>query len=191
MSDTVEANRDHLSGVIERAEKADATAQRELSETLYSELHIIATNMMRNERPGVSLQTTMLVHDAYLKLIGQRELDFRQRSTVLAAAANTMRRLLVDHARKRNRIKRGGGKKKFPLRVSITDDARPFDILELDESLAKLEAISPQAAAVVEMKFFVGMTHEEIAKHLDCSSRTIDHKWSFAKAWLYREMANE
>lgn len=160
----------------------------ELSTTLYAELYEIASKLMLREPPDCSLQSTMLVHDAFLKLQRQRNLQGSERVQLLAAGAQIMRRLLVDQARARGRSKRGGGKKKNSLSPPIADDANTIDVLDLADALDALRRQQDVAAEIVEMKFFGGMTHEEIAEVTGLRPRTVKAKWAFAKAWLYRAL---
>ena len=161
-------------------------AQCELDSALYSELRRLAEAAMRNERHEHTLQPTALVHEAFMRLLKDEEVNVDHRSHFLAASAVVMRRILVDHARGRLAQKRGGGQR----RVSLSfDPAQPgLDILDVHESLEALATQNQRAADVVEKKFFGGMNYEEIGQQLGVSSRTIQDDWKFAKAWLYRAM---
>lgn len=159
-------------------------------QSIYDELHRLAENALKREAPGHSLQPTLLVNDAYLKLADQQNLDSNDRSQVLAAGGNIIRRLLVDYARKRKANKRGGpGGRGIPLHISIAVDASEIDILELDEAINVLAKQNSRASQVVELKFFGGLSGEEISKELDVSLRTVNNDWRFAKAWLYRQLS--
>jgi RNA polymerase sigma factor (TIGR02999 family) len=162
-----------------------------LTGSLYGELYEVADKLMRRERLDCSLQSTMLVHDAYMVLRRQRNLLARSRPELLAASAKIMRRLLVDHARARVRLKRGGKKPKETLPSAIPDDANSIDMLKLHEALDALSRRCDTTARIVEMRFFGGMTHAEIAQVIGLSERTIGEKWRFAKAWLYRAMSSD
>jgi RNA polymerase sigma-70 factor, ECF subfamily len=144
---------------------------------------------MRRERPDCPLQSTILVHDAYMALDRQRNLQGSDRSTLLAASARIMRRLLVDCARGRRRQKRGGEKVINFLPPDAADDATPIDALELHEAIEALKAHSAVSADIVELKFFGGMSHAEIAQVTGLCERTIGEKWRFARAWLFRSMS--
>ena len=157
--------------------------------SIYDQLHRLAEGALARETPGHSLQPTMLVNDAYLKLLEQRNVDPADRSQVMAAGATIIRRLLVDYARKRKAQKRGGDKKREKdFHISIAVDASQLDILELNEALDALARQSQRAMQVVELKFFGGLTGDEIAQQLDVSLATVNNDWKFAKAWLYREL---
>lgn len=150
----------------------------------------MAEGALAGERPGHSLQPTMLVHDAYLKLRQQRNIDPADRSQMMAAGATIIRRLLVDYARARKAQKRGGLEKyQIPLHISVADSASLIDILELNDALETLAQQNGRAAQVVELKFFGGLSGDEIAKQLGISLRTVNNDWRFAKAWLYRTLS--
>lgn len=159
--------------------------------SVYGQLHQIAEKALQRERPGHSLQPTLLVNDAYMRLLDQRNIRPDDRSAVIAAGATIIRRLLVDYARKRKSRKRGGENGRgIPLHVSISDNANHLDVLELNEALESLADQRPRAAQVVELKFFGGLTGEEAAEQIGVSLRTVKSDWRFAKAWLYRELGN-
>ncbi|MCA9041830.1 MAG: transcriptional regulator [Planctomycetaceae bacterium] len=159
------------------------------NQSIYDQLHGLAEQALRGERIGHSLQPTLLVNDAYLRLQQQENLDPADRSQMLAAGATIIRRLLVDYARQRKRLKRGGNDGRgIPLHISISDNAKGLDILELNDALEALAGELPRAARIVELKFFGGLTGEEIAEQQDVSLRTVNNDWKYAKAWLYREL---
>ncbi|MEQ9408441.1 MAG: ECF-type sigma factor [Fuerstiella sp.] len=161
-------------------------------ESLYDQLHGLAEKALRRETPGHSLQPTMLVNDAYLRLLEQRNVDQADRSQVMAAGAKIIRRLLIDYARKRKRQKRGGSEKRqIPLHISVEDDANPIELLELNDALEALEREEARAAQVVELKFFGGLSGDEISERLGISLRTVNNDWRYAKAWLYRRLGSE
>ena len=159
-----------------------------LTRSFYADLREVAGNLMRWERPGCSLQSTILVHDAFMALARQRNLQTSDRPALLAAAAQTMRRLLVDNARAGRRHKRGGKDVIGSLPTSLADDAKNIDVRELHDALNALKEHCETTTRIVEMRFFSGMTHAEIAQVTGLSERTIGEKWRFAKAWLYRAM---
>lgn len=174
---------------------ADSDRQGDRTEwqnSVYNQLHRLAQGALKRESPGHSLQPTMLVHDAYLKLLEQKNVDPADRSQVMAAGATIIRRLLVDYARTRKAQKRGGSDGRgIPLHISVADSARQLDVLELNDALVALGEINARAAEVVELKFFGGLPGEEIAEQLDVSLRTVNNDWRFAKAWLYRTLSPE
>ena len=158
-------------------------------QSIYHELHQIAERALRLETPGHSLQPTLLVHDAYMRLKDQANLAGQDRHRFLAAGAVIIRRLLVDYARKRKASKRGGEKNvEDVLHISTTPDANTVDVLELNDALEVLAKKSPRAARVVELRFFGGLTSDEVADELGVSLSTMNSDWKFAKAWLYREL---
>ena len=159
--------------------------------SVYDQLHRLAQGALKRESPGHSLQPTMLVNDAYLKLLKQKNVDPGDRSQVMAAGATIIRRLLVDYARGRKAKKRGGSGRAIPLHVSVAVSANSLDILELNDALEQLAAKSQRAAQVVELKFFGGLSGDEIAEQLGVSIRTVNNDWKFAKAWLYRALSSD
>tara|TARA_R110002072_G_scaffold13481_1_gene56623 strand:- start:42555 stop:43097 length:543 start_codon:yes stop_codon:yes gene_type:complete len=162
------------------------------NQSIYDQLHGLAEKALSRERAGHSLQPTLLVNDAYLRLQEQENLDSANRSLMLAAGATIIRRLLVDYARGRKRLKRGGNDGRgIPLHISVADDAKGLDVLELNDALEALASEMPRAARIVELKFFGGLTGEEVAAQLDVSLRTVNNDWKFAKAWLYRQLGPE
>jgi RNA polymerase sigma-70 factor (ECF subfamily) len=158
-------------------------------QSIYDQLHRLAEAALARETPGHSLQPTLIVNDAYLRLLEQKNIDPADRSQVMAAGATIIRRLLVDYARQRKAQKRGGENGRgIPLQVSLPDHANHIDILDLTDALVSLSRESPRAAQVVEMRFFGGLKAEEIAEQLGVSPRTISNDWRYAKAWLYQTM---
>jgi RNA polymerase sigma factor (TIGR02999 family) len=170
------------------ASHAKALVDRVLPQ-IYDELRALAASLMRRERPGHTLQPTALVHEAYLRLLGQRQLDFSDRLRVLGAAARIMRRVLVDHARGRGRRKRGGGRVCLTLSEDVAcTPAVDVDLLALDEALTRLRAACAQDHEIVELRFFGGLSLDEIAALLGISERTVRRRFVFARAWLFREL---
>ena len=162
----------------------------ELTPLLYQELKRIAAAQLRRERAGHTLQVTALVHEAYLKLVDQRQVTWRNRAHFFGVAAQAMRRILLDYAKGRSRGKRGGGARQTTLdeALVVTSD-RAFELVEIDEALQRLEAFDPRQAKVVEMRFFGGLSVEETAEALGVSEPTVKREWSMAKAWLHREIS--
>jgi len=169
--------------------RGDDGAASQLIPVVYSELRRLAAGYMRRERVDHTLQATALVHEAYLKLVVQRSVNWQSRAHFFGVAAQLMRRILIDHARGHTREKRGGEQK----RVSL-DDAFVFseqqadELLAVDDSLNRLAAIDPRQARVVELRFFAGLSVEEAAEVLGVSPKTIKRDWSVAKAWLYADL---
>jgi RNA polymerase sigma factor (TIGR02999 family) len=166
----------------------DQGALAELLPLVEHALHQIAARQMRGERPGHTLQATVLVNDAYLKLV-DASVSWQNRAHFLAVASHIMRNILIDHARARRRDKRGGGGVRVTLYEADIASAGPEpDILDLEEALARLGTFDERKAKVVEMNFYGGMTYDEIAEALEISPATVDRELRMAKAWLYREL---
>ena len=157
---------------------------------VYDELHRQAARYLRKERQGHTLQTTALIHEAYLKLIDQRNVNWESRTHFFAIAAQAMRRILVDYAKAAHRKKRGGDDIKVPLEEAmlVATKEKGVDLIALDEALNKLARRDEQQARVVELKFFSGLSLEETAEALHVSRATVAGDWSMAKIWLYREL---
>ena len=169
--------------------EGDEDAYRRLSEILYSELRRQAANCRWRRRPGDSLQTTGLVHEAFVRLAGAHTVDWQDRKHFLAIAARTMRRVLVDLARAQGADKRGADARHLPIDSNIAADGpSPVDLLGLDEALDALAAFDPRKVRVIELRFFSGLTVEETADVLDVSPDTVARDWRMAKSWLLREL---
>jgi RNA polymerase sigma factor (TIGR02999 family) len=163
---------------------ADRSSER-LAELVYDELRKVAQRRLAEERPGHTLQATALVHEVYLKLSEGRQKPWSGRAEFFAAAAEAMRRILIDHARRRGAEKRGGGRRPLPLNVvDLTELDNPAMILALDEAIVRLEREEPRVAAVVRLRFYAGLTAEETAEALGQSRRTVMRDWEYARAWL-------
>ena len=170
----------------------DCVDEADWQASIYEQLHQVAEKALQREKPGHSLQPTLLVNDAYLRLLDQKNVDPSDRSAVMAAGAVIIRRLLVDYARKRKSQKRGGANGRGNrLHLSIADNANQIDVLELNDALEALGVQRSRAAQVVELKFFGGLTSEEIGEQIGVSLRTVKSDWRFAKAWLYRELGSD
>jgi RNA polymerase sigma factor (TIGR02999 family) len=153
---------------------------------LYGELHRLASNYLSRESTGHTLQPTALVHEAYLRLVDQRRVDWRNRAQFLGVAANMMRRILVNHARDRIAQKRGAGLPAVSLSLVEAPPGRPdVEMIALEDALQRLTALDDRKSKVVELKFFGGLTIEEIAEVLQISGATVEREWAFARAWLY------
>jgi RNA polymerase sigma factor (TIGR02999 family) len=166
----------------------DTEASDALWPLVYDQLRLMAGNFMRSERADHTLQPTALVHEAYLRLVDQQRSTYQDRDHFYALAARMMRRILVDHARKRRARKRDGGVK-IPLdSVENLGGSLDADVVDLDRALTDLEALDPEKARVVELRFFAGMSSDDVARLLGCSERTVRRHWQVARLWLYREL---
>jgi RNA polymerase sigma-70 factor (ECF subfamily) len=181
-----------ITGMLAAASGGDPAAAQRLVGLVYDDLRRRAEALMKRESPGHTVQATMLVHDAYLKLIQQERASWNDRNHFFAIAAQTMRRLLVDHARGRGRDKRGGGQVKVSLddRLGLLAGA-DADVLAVDEALTRLAELDPQQARIVELRFFGGLTMEEVAQQLGMSKRAVEAEWTMIAAWLRRELQQE
>ena len=172
--------------------KGDRAALDRLIPLVYDELRRLARYYMRRERGGATLQTTALLNEAYLRLVDQRNVRWQNRAHFFAIAAQLMRRILVDRARKRTNRKRGGDSHKVSLdEAALVSEARATDLIALDEALAALEALDERKSKVVELRFFGGLNIEETAEVMAISPATVQREWNMAKAWLYREISGE
>jgi RNA polymerase sigma factor (TIGR02999 family) len=167
----------------------DGTALDRLADQVYHELHQMARRYMKNERQAETLQTTALVHEVYLRLVDVTKVDWKERAQFFAMAAQMMRRILVDAARKRASQKRGGMAAKVNIEETAVLSPTPDrSILALDDALTAFSQLAPRQAKVVELRYFGGLTEEEIVATLEISPRTVRRDWDFAKAWLMREL---
>jgi RNA polymerase sigma factor (TIGR02999 family) len=158
---------------------------------IYDELRSLASNYLRRERSDHTLQPTALVHEAYIKLIDQTQVKWQNRAHFFGIAANIMRRILVDYARKHGANKRGGDAEKLPLEeeILIVSDGKSAELLALDEALENLSKVDPQKSKIVELRYFGGLSVEETAEVLGVSEITVKRHWRMAKAWLYGQLA--
>jgi RNA polymerase sigma-70 factor (ECF subfamily) len=161
-----------------------------LSPALYAELRRLAAGYLRRERTGHTLQPTALVHEAYLRLLDQRQLAWQNRAQVLGLAASLMRRILVDHARGRARHKRAGMMTRVSFEGLEIAEERDVDLVALDDALRELAAVDDQLSRIVELRYFGGLKVEEVADVLETSPRSIDRAWATARAWLRRRIEN-
>jgi len=169
--------------------EGDRAALDALLPLVYDELRIIARGYLRQERADHTLQPTGLVHEAYLRLINQQRVDWRNRAQFFGLAASMMRRILVNHAESRRAQKRGGGVEKTPLdEVAVVFDNDVVDLIALDEVLGRLEKLDKLKSEVVELKFFGGLTIDEIAAVMKTSTATVEREWAFARSWLYKAL---
>lgn len=167
----------------------DAAARDDVIRGVYNELRRMAGRYLRLERPGHSLQPTALVHEAYLRLVDQTQVSWQNRAHFFGVAAQMMRRILVDHARTKQRDKRGGPARKLSLDEAMdASKGQPADLVALDDALESLARIDPRKSSVIELRFFGGLSVEETAEVLEVSPQTVLRDWKLAKAWLYQEM---
>jgi RNA polymerase sigma-70 factor, ECF subfamily len=165
------------------------SAESKLMPLVYSELRRVARRYMRSERPDHTLEPTALVHEAYLRLVGQREINWQNRAHFFGVAAQLMRRILVDHARARKAEKRGGHEPRLALDEGLAfTEEKSAELLALDEALTRLSQRDPRLGRAVELRFFAGLSEEEAAEVLGISTRTVKRDWQTARAWLYKEI---
>jgi len=174
--------------------KGNQDAADQLTPLVYDQLKALAGSMLVSERAGHTLQPTALVHEAYVKLIDQRNLDHNDRAAFLGLAATVMRRILVDHARTRNRVKRGGGLRRVEFSESSIaspggNDTDPIDIEAMDTALTKLTDLDPRKARLIELRFFGGLDENEAAELIGISRATASREWRMARSWLARELS--
>jgi RNA polymerase sigma factor (TIGR02999 family) len=181
---------DDITGIIRAWQGGDDAALDELIPLVYEELRHVARARLRAEPRGSVLQTTALVHEAYLKLVDINHLTVRNRVHLLALTARLMRQVLVDQARRRRSLKRGGDETMISLDdVSIPVEAPSLDVLALDEALRELTSLDPRLSQVVELKFFAGLSIGEIAEAIGVSTATVERDWTVARAWLHRRLS--
>jgi RNA polymerase sigma-70 factor (ECF subfamily) len=184
-----DSGRLNITTLLNRMRAGDRSAGDEVASLVYGELRQIASRQMRSERQGHLLQTTDLVHEAYLKLVGAQSLEIRDRGHFFAIASQQMRRILVDHARADGALRRGGGALRVDLEgLQIAVAETSIDVLLLDESLREFERLDPRAAKVVELRFFGGYTESEVVDALHVSPATVQRDWEFARCWLFDRM---
>ncbi|WP_321476559.1 ECF-type sigma factor [uncultured Paludibaculum sp.] len=174
--------------MLRRWSDGDLSARDKLMSQVYDELRVLARRALSREQNANTLQPTALVHELYVRLIGQSAMDIRDRGHFFAVAATVMRHILVDHARARHAQRRGGGAIQVELKDAIASTNPDMDILAIDQALARLEALDARKARVVEMKFFAGLTEHEIAGVLNVGRATVERDWAFAKSWLQIQM---
>jgi RNA polymerase sigma-70 factor, ECF subfamily len=180
---------DQVTLLLEKMRAGDREALRTLVSVLYPELRKIAASRLRKEQRRQSIQPTELVHEAYLRLVGHREHDWRNRAHFFGAASELIHRILVDRARRGLSRKREGDRVAVPLEDGLVASAeRPEEFLALDQALTRLGQISPRQLSVVKMRYFAGLSIKDIAEALGVSSRLVDSDWAVARAWLRREM---
>jgi RNA polymerase sigma-70 factor (ECF subfamily) len=175
--------------LLHQIARGSPQAVDELAPLIYDELRRLASACMRRERPGHTLQATALVHEAYLRLLGQRDVVWHDRAHFFAVSATLMRRVLLDHARKRQAAKRGSAAHKATLdEALLISEDHLDDVLAMDECLNRLAAFDPKQARLVELRFFAGLNVDETATVMNISTASVKREWASAKAWLHREM---
>lgn len=179
--------------ILEAIDAGDSRASGDLLPLVYAELRKLAEARLSHEKPGQTLQATALVHEAFLRLVGPDKLaapEWDSRGHFFAAAAEAMRLILIDRARERGTIKRGGGFQRANLDMrEISLDTIPQELLDLDEALTRLEAENPQMAQLVKLRFFAGMNRQQAASIMGISPATADRHWAYARAWLFKELS--
>jgi len=179
--------------ILSAIEGDDPSASAELLPLVYDELRRLATRELRSESSGHSIQPTALVHQAYVRLVDQSNPPlWNHRGHFYAAAAEAMRRILVEHARRKQTLKRGGDRKRLPFDANRAEGPRPDpDLLKLDEALTRLATERPRLARLVSLRYFAGLTLDQAAKSLQVSRRTAERDWTYAKVWLLEAMRSE
>jgi RNA polymerase sigma factor (TIGR02999 family) len=174
---------------LEAIERGDQKTAEELFPAVYAELRRLAAWKMAREAPGQTLQATALVHEAWLRMFGNHNPHWHNRAHFFAAAAEAMRRILVENARRKNRLKRGGQLQRVEVdEVNLPSPMPDEDLLAMDEALDRLAEVHPRAGQVVKLCFFVGLTQEQAASELGISLSTVERSWAFGRAWLFREV---
>ncbi|HET8624544.1 MAG TPA: sigma-70 family RNA polymerase sigma factor [Gemmatimonadales bacterium] len=186
MADQPQSAPDGVTQLLIAWSNGDKAALDRMLPLVYEELRRLAAHYLSREREGHTLQPTALVHEAYLRLTDQRKADWKNRAQFLGLAAGMMRRILLNHARDRVAKKRGGGAEQVSLSLVESPSGRPdVELIALEDGLERLAALDPRKGRVVELKFFGGLTTEEIAEVLEVSAATVERDWTFARAWLY------
>jgi RNA polymerase sigma factor (TIGR02999 family) len=178
--------------ILNAIQGGDARAADELLPVVYHELRHLASRMLQREPPGQTLQATALVHEAYIRLVGPEDHGWQGRRHFFAAAAEAMRRILVDNARRKKSVKHGGDRQRVDIDLDaagLVTDGDADELIALDEALAKLSEQHEAEAELVKLRFFAGLTVEETAKALDISLTTAKRRWRYARAWLYRQLS--
>jgi RNA polymerase sigma factor (TIGR02999 family) len=182
-----------ITQILVKWSKGEKEALEQLIPLVYQELHLIAHRYLRRESETRTMQTTALVHEAYLKLVDQNRVNWQNRTQFFAVAAQIMRRILIDHARKRLRNKRGGKIVKISIDAGQVDvsDERAGELVALDEALERLAELDPSKARLVELRYFGGLSIEETAEVMQVGTATVTRQWRAVKAWLYDEMTRQ
>tara|TARA_R110002073_G_scaffold154287_7_gene309381 strand:+ start:21051 stop:21626 length:576 start_codon:yes stop_codon:yes gene_type:complete len=186
------ADKIDVAGTLAQVVDGDPNAADQLADVVYDRMRNLAGYLLRGESPGHTLQPTALVNEAYLRLVDQSRVDWRGKSHFFAIGAKMMRRILVDHARGKKRQKRGGERQRIELDDNLCVSSRKDeDVLAVEEALTKLAALDPRQAQIVELRFYGGLTMEEVAESLGVSKRTVESDWTMLRAWMRRELSDE
>ena len=179
--------------LLQSIEQGDLQSSEKLLPLVYDELRSLAAQRMSQEKPGQTLSATALVHEAYLRLVAAEETQkWNGRGHFFAAAAEAMRRIVIENARQKRRVKRGGGRQRIDLDdIGLVAPSRNVDILEIDEALTRLAGIDPLRANLVKLRFFAGLTMSEAAEALGISLATAERHWTFARTWLYANLSED
>ena len=176
--------------ILNAIERGDAKATDELLPLVYNELRLLAAQKLSRESPGQTLQATALVHEAYIRLVGGAPQSWENRAHFFGAAAEAMRRILIENARRKQRLKRGGRNDRLALEEAmVTAETPGIDLLALDEALARLEDKDPEKAHLVKLRYFAGLTTSQAADVLQISVATANRHWSYARSWLFQEIS--
>jgi RNA polymerase sigma factor (TIGR02999 family) len=189
---TTSSRSSRVTQLLEKCEPGDRQAEEQLFADVYSELRALAARYLQRERKSHTLQPTALVHEAYLKLVGEThvEVDWQGRSHFLAIAAQAMRQILVDHARRHRAAKRGGSRHRIALDDNLfIESNRDVDVLAIEDALTKLTKLDPRQAQMFELRFFGGLSIAEVAKVVGVSKRSVEREWTMIRAWLRRELS--
>lgn len=190
--DNSDSKHKDVSRLLNEASTGNQKAASELLPVVYRELHALASRRMASERLEHTLQATALVHEAYLRLVGAQQTTWKGKGQFCLAAAEAMRRILIEHARKRGRIKRGGDYQRVSLDIDVlAREAQPEEIAALDEAIDRLEQRDSRMGEIVRLRFFVGLSVVETAAALGLSERTVRRDWALARAWLSRELKHD
>lgn len=175
--------------LLQAAAQGDDRASDDLFPLIYDQLVSLARSQMRKENVNHTLQATALVHEAYLRLVGSEPMSWSSRAQFFQASANAMRKILIDHARRRDRVKRGGDRKREPLdAIDLAISSDPDEIIALDAAVTRLSENDPRAAQIVQLRFYAGLSVEDTAAAMGISDRTVKREWAFARAWLHQAL---
>ncbi len=179
--------------ILTQIEQGDPKAAEQLLPLVYEELRKLAAARLAHEKPGQTVQATALVHEAYLRLVDAESAErWNSRGHFFAAAAEAMRRILVERARQKRRLRHGGGLKRFDVgQIEIAEKPLSHDLLDLDEAIEKLSEEESMTAEVVKLRYFAGLTMQQVAEYLGISLRTANRHWAYAKAWLYQTLGED